>query len=325
MLHFCVPLFSRCYNMKTTFTITISLIAAICSLQAQTIIASKVFSEQSAVLGEGSFWHPQQNLLYWVDIDNGFLFTMETGSKSTKRFELGQKVGTVVPVDTGGVLVALKDGIYSYNLNNRKLKLIVSPEKDLTENRFNDGKCDPAGRFWVGSMGPRYKASLYRISNNGSCERMLDSVSTSNGIVWSADKKTMYYIDTTTGAVRAFDYDNANGNISNERVVIKFPQGIGYPDGMSIDSEGMLWIAHWGGYCVGRWNPNTGKMIAKVEVPAPNVTSCAFGGKNLDILYITTASTGMSAEALKQYPNSGKLFVAAPGVRGTKINFFKTQ
>ncbi len=299
--------------------------AGIGNTLAQTSIPSKVLLNTKADLGEGSIWHPKQQLLYWVDIDKGMLYTYNPVNSEEKSFELGQKVGTVVPIDTGGVMVALKDGIYAYNLKNQKLKLLVSPEKDLTENRFNDGKCDPGGRFWVGSLGPRYKASLYRVSFKGEAVQMLDSVSTSNGIVWSADKKTMYYIDTPTGAVRAFDYDNASGNISKPRIVIQFPKGIGYPDGMSIDSEGKLWISHWGGNCVGRWDPQTGKMLAKVEVAAPNVTSCAFGGKNLDILYITTASTGMSADALKKYPDAGKVFVANPGVKGTKANFFKTR
>ncbi len=292
---------------------------------AQQIIPSKVIINHRAVLGEGSLWHPVEKLLYWVDIDEGILNTYDPITKDEKKFVLGQKVGTVVPIDSGGVLVALKDGIYSYNLNNKQLNLLVSPENNLEKNRFNDGKCDPAGRFWVGSMGPRYQAFLYRISSDGSCKQMLDSISTSNGIVWSADKKTMYYIDTSTGAVRAFDFDNASGNITNPRIVIKFQQGIGYPDGMSIDSEDKLWIAHWGGFCVGRWDPVTGKMIAKIEVPAPNVTSCAFGGKNLDEMYITTACTGMSAADLEKYPDSGKVFVAHPGVQGVKANFLVTN
>lgn len=294
-------------------------------IQSQTIIPSKVLLNTQAQLGEGSIWHYKHKLLYWVDIDKGILYTYNPLNTEEKSYELGQKVGTVVPIDTGGVMVALKDGIYSYNLDNRKLNLLVSPEKEKTQNRFNDGKCDPAGRFWVGSMGPRYNASLYRITSNGKATQMLDSISTSNGIVWTADKKTMYYIDTSTGLVRAFDYNNQTGNISNERVVIRYPKGIGYPDGMSIDSEGKLWIAHWGGNCVGRWDPGTGEMIAKVEVDAPNVTSCAFGGKDLDILYITTASVGMKEEAKQQYPNAGKVFVAYPGVKGTRSNFFKTK
>ncbi|HEX3007143.1 MAG TPA: SMP-30/gluconolactonase/LRE family protein, partial [Bacteroidales bacterium] len=217
-----------------------------------------------------------------------------------------------------------KDGVYAYNLKNHKAKLLVSPERELKENRFNDGKCDPAGRFWVGSIGPRYQASLYRITADGNCTKMLDSVSTSNGIVWTSDRKTMYYIDTSTGKVRAFDYDYTSGNISNPRVVIKFPAGMGAPDGMSIDSEGKLWIAHWGGACVGRWDPESGEMIAKVDVAAPHVTSCAFGGSNLDTLYITTARTGLSEEQLKKYPDSGKVFVANPGITGVRASYFQT-
>jgi sugar lactone lactonase YvrE len=310
--------------MKTIFSLLLLSLVHL-PLIAQKLIPCKVLLNHQAVLGEGSIWHPTEKVLYWIDIDNGQLFTFNPKSGKENKYGLGQKVGTVVPIDTGGVMVALKDGIYSFNLKNQQLKLLVSPEKELADNRFNDGKCDPAGRFWVGSMGPRYKASLYRITSSGTCNKMLDSVSTSNGLVWTADKKTMYYVDTNTGAVRAFDFDNSTGDISNPRVVIKFPQGIGYPDGMSIDSEGMLWIAHWGGYCIGRWNPASGKMIAKVDVPAPNVTSCAFGGRNLDVLYITTASTGMSDSDLRKYPDSGKLFTAKPGVKGVKANQFKTK
>jgi sugar lactone lactonase YvrE len=312
--------------MKTLIIVILSVIVgSIASSDAQTVIPSKVLLNVKADLGEGSIWHPKQKLLYWVDIDKGILYTYNPANGEEKNYELGQKVGTVVPIDTGGVMVALKDGIYSYNLDNKQLKLLTSPEKSLTENRFNDGKCDPNGRFWVGSLGPRYKASLYKISSDGKASQMLDSVTISNGIVWSANKKTMYYIDTPTGAVRAFFYENATVNISNPKVVIQFPKGVGSPDGMSIDSEGKLWIAHWGGNCIGRWDPQTGKMLAKIEVAAPNVTSCAFGGKNLDILYITTASTGMSAEARKQYPDAGKVFIAYPGLKGTKSNFFKTK
>lgn len=295
------------------------------TLNAQKSIPCELLLDHQAVLGEGSIWHPREKVLYWVDIDEGMLYTYNPVTKGEKSYNLGQKVGTVVPIDTGGMLVALKDGVYAYNLKNKQLTMLTSPEKDMPNNRFNDGKCDPAGRFWVGSMGPRYQAFLYRISANGEYSQMLDSVSTSNGIVWTSNKKIMYYIDTSTGAVRAFDYDNATGNISNSRIVIQFTKGIGYPDGMSIDAEDKLWIAHWGGHCIGRWDPVTGKMIAKIEVPAPNVTSCAFGGKNLDTLYITTASTGMSEEDLKKYPQSGKVFVAYPGVRGVKSNFFLTK
>lgn len=311
-------------NILKLFTIALSALLST-STVAQQVIPAKVIINHKAVLGEGSIWHPRENILYWVDIDNGILNTFDPVSLKQTNYNLGQKVGTVVPIDTGGVLVALKDGIYSFNLKTQKLNLLCSPEKDKNENRFNDGKCDPAGRFWVGSMGSRYNAALYRISSDGNYIGVLDSITISNGIVWTSDKKTMYYADTSTGYVQAFDYDNQTGNISNRRIVIRFPQGAGYPDGMTIDSEDKLWIAHWGGYCIGRWDPLTGKMLTKVEVPAPNVTSCAFGGKNLDILYITTASTGMNESDREKYPDSGKVFTAKPGVKGVKANLFSTN
>ena len=308
-------------NIPITFLFLLVLNTGI----AQKIYKAELLIDAKATLGEGSIWHPRENKLYWIDIDLQTLHTYDPITKDEKSYPLGQKVGTVVPIDTGGVLVALKDGVYAFNMKANNFLLIASPEKDLAENRFNDGKCDPAGRFWVGSMGPRYKASLYRISAPSECLRMLDSITTSNGIVWTKDKSKMYYIDTPTGKVMRFDYDNEKGTISNQGVAIRFPDGIGYPDGMTIDSEGMLWIAHWGGSCVGRWNPETGKMIARVDVPALNITSCAFGGKNLETLFITTARTGMDEAKLTAFPLSGGVFSVNPGTTGINANYFKTK
>jgi sugar lactone lactonase YvrE len=152
---------------------------------------------------------------------------------------------------------------------------------------------------------------------------MLDSVSISNGIVWTKDKKTMYYNDTPTGTVQAFDYDDKTGAISNRRVVVRIARGGGGPDGMTIDADGNLWVALWGSGTVGKFDPRTGQLLQKVIVPAPNVSSCAFGGKNLDILYITTARAWMNEEKLKQFPLSGGLFAVKPGVKGVRAEFYK--
>ena len=187
--------------------------------------------------------------------------------------------------------------------------------------RMNDGKCDPAGRFWAGSMaytGDKGAGKLYRLDPDLSLHTVLDSVTISNGLVWTSNNSTFYYIDTPTGRVDAYDYDHGAGNISNCRTAVEIPDGQGGPDGMTIDSEDMVWVAHWGGGCVTRWNPQTGELLETVEVPgARQITSCALGGANLDDLYITSASIGLDDEGLAEQPNAGKLFrvkVKAKGV-----------
>ena len=197
--------------------------------------------------------------------------------------------------------------------------------EDQPENRFNDGKCDPNGSLWVGSMSLNTKdpsGALYRVDPDGTVEKFVDSVTVSNGIVWTRDKKTMYYIDTPTGWIRAYDYDASKGTISNERIAVEIPESLGYGDGMAIDENDDLWVALWNGNGIAHFDPRSGKLIKKVEVPAHNVTSCSFGGDNLDILYITTASIDMTEEEQLKYPNAGSLFSFQPGVKGQKGYYF---
>jgi sugar lactone lactonase YvrE len=293
------------------------------ALYAQTILKAELLLDTKSDLGEGAIWHPKEKKLYWVDINRGLLHLYDPATGKNETVELGQKVGTVVPSTKGNAVVALHDGIYRYRFAGGKLELLQpNPEKSTTGNRFNDGKCDPAGRFWVGTIGPGNSAALYRMDADNSIRIMKREVNTSNGIVWSPDKKIMYYIDTGTGKAVAYDYNNLTGDISNPRDAIVIPQGMGGPDGSTIDSEGMIWIALWGGSCVARWNPKTGELLCKVEIPAKHVTSCAFGGKNLDTLYITTAREGLGEKDLEEYPLSGGLFVVKPGVKGVKANLF---
>jgi sugar lactone lactonase YvrE len=281
--------------------------------------------ESHDVLGEGSIWNDVTRELYWIDIEGGILHTFRPENNVHQSFSLGQRIGTVVPSDTGKVVLALQDGLYEFDLSTRQKKLIASGGYDSASMRFNDGKCDPAGRLWVGTMHldilPKV-ASLYKLEK-GTVTEMLDGITISNGICWSEDGKTMYYIDTPTSSVQAFDFDQAKGLLSNSRVVIETKEEFDPPDGMTIDAEGMLWIGHWKGSCVGRWNPRTGKLISKIEVPAYHVTSCAFGGEELDTLYITTASIEVSPEQKIQYPLAGCLFQVKPGVKGVKPFFYK--
>lgn len=292
-------------------------------LSPQTTLKASLLLDTRSELGEGAIWNDIDQKLYWVDIDQGLLHWLDPITNQIETAAFNQKISTVVPAQQGSLLIALKDGIYSYKKDSGQLNLVVSnPENDSSGNRFNDGKCDPSGRLWVGTMGDEQSANLYRVDPNYSIHNMKTQVSTSNGIVWSLDKKAMYYIDTSTHKVVAYDYDDHSGQISNPSDAIIIPEEMGKPDGSTIDSEGMLWIALWGGNAVTRWNPKTGAQLCKVEVASKNVTSCAFGGKNLDTLYITTARTKTSEEELELCPNSGGLFMIKPGVRGIKTNQF---
>ena len=274
-----------------------------------------------AQLGEGALWNHQTQEFFWVDIEGKMLHIYNPETKVNRSFPTPSRIGTVVPSGKESALIALEDGMYNINTLTGDIKLFTKVETDQPENRFNDGKCDPAGRLWVGSMHLEQitgRANLYRIDHDGTATKMLDSITISNGIVWTKDQKTMYYIDTPTGFIRAYDYDLTTGDISNERIAVEVPTSLGYPDGMTIDENDMLWVGLWNGNAVANFNPQTGELIRKIEVPAHNVTACAFGGPNLDVLYITTASVDMSTEEMTKYPNAGSVFMAMPDVKGVK-------
>lgn len=279
----------------------------------------------TAKLGEGALWDYKNSRLLWIDIESGLLNIYNEDEKTNRKIDLGKRIGTVVPKPDGNVVVALEDGIYELNLVNEKLTLMARPEPDSLGNRFNDGKCDPAGRFWAGTMsvtGKKKAGALYMINPDFSFEKKIDSVGTSNGIVWSIDKTKMYYIDTPTKKVVEYQYNNETGEITNPRDAIVIPDSLGYPDGSTLDSEGMLWIAMWGGSAVTRWNPASGELLDKINIPAKNVTSIAFGGKNLDVMYVTTANQGMSEEDKNEYPLAGRLFELKSKVKGIPCSYF---
>ncbi|MBD1397547.1 SMP-30/gluconolactonase/LRE family protein [Pontibacter sp. JH31] len=280
-----------------------------------------------ATLGEGAIWHPVEELLYWVDIECKELHVFDPVTMQDEVWPVGARIGTVVPVVGGGALVALQNGIHRINTETGELRCITNPlqAKDI---RFNDGKCDPAGRFWVGTMALDSRegaAVLYRMDRDGSIHQMLDKLSVSNGLVWTADKKTMYFIDTPTCKVQRFAYDNETGAISYQGDAIRIPESEGKPDGMTIDSAGNLWIALYGGGAVGCWNTETGALIQKITVPAPHTTSCAFGGEDLATLFITSARDGLDSEQLKKYPQSGGIFAVKPGVQGVPAELFRSE
>lgn len=288
---------------------------------------AKLIFDAKAELGEGAIWEPRAQVLYWVDIERKTFNIFDPVNVSNKSFNTGERVGTVVPVDNTQVMLALQTGIVFMDIVTGNITPKKRTDIHLQHNkRFNDGKCDAAGRFWVGSLsvdGVHGVSSLYCLSADFDMLEKQDGISISNGIAWSLSGDMLYHIDTPQRKVYGYDFNPDTGDITNRRIVINTPEAIGFPDGMTIDSEGMLWIAFWDGFCVARFNPVTGALLQVVNVPVPKVTSCAFGGAKLDQLFITTASVEMSTDELDKYPLSGGLFIAEAGVSGIPAFSFK--
>jgi sugar lactone lactonase YvrE len=220
----------------------------------------------------------------------------------------------------GGLVVALRDGFGI--LADGHLQMVAPVEADLPDNRMNDGKCDPAGRYLAGTMHLDEllgRGALYRLNSDLSVDRLITGVTISNGLAWSIDGRLMYYIDSPTQRVDAFDYDTESGELSNRRPFVHISPDIGAPDGMTLDSEGCLWVALFDGGAVHRFTPD-GALETVVELPTRQITSCAFGGDRLDVLYITTARIGRSADPLD--PVAGGLFACEPGVTGLPTHYF---
>ena len=311
--------------MKNVFLILFTIVF-FASCSTEKMDKAELVLDTKSALGEGAIWNDKTGELIWVNITGKILNFYNPKLQNNKEMLTGQMIGTVVPAESGKVMVALENGFYQLDPETGSKTFIANPEEDISGNRFNDGKCDPAGRFWAGTMsteGKKQAGALYRLDADGSVHKMIDKVTTSNGIVWSANATKMYYIDTPTRKVMAWDYNNETGEISNPKTAIEVPQEMGYPDGMTIDAEGNVWIALWGGSAVGNWNPETGELLRTIHVPAKNVTSVAFGDKDLETLYITTARQGTSDEELEKFPHAGGVFKIRPGVKGVEAFFFK--
>ncbi len=274
-------------------------------------------------LGEGPVWDDERKSCFWVDIENGILYQYHWLDKTVKSWKFNHKVTLVIPDDNGSLILALDRSIQRFDPESKKLEWLAGVDNSLIENRCNDGRCDSYGRLWIGTMNMNLTencGALYCVNEQLQVAKKLEGVSISNGLAWSSDNTRLFYIDTPTQVVKSFLFNEETGEIIFEKNVIVIPEETGSPDGMTIDEEGMLWIAHWGGHGVYRWNPLDGKLISKIEVPAPHVTSCAFVGDDLDHLIITTARQNLSENDLLQYPGSGDVFVAQTKVKGTRQN-----
>lgn len=279
------------------------------------------------LLGEGPVWDEQTGSICWIDLLNGRIHEYTHATNLFRTLAVNDLIGAVALCENGDFIAGLKEGLMIVNRNNGTTRLLQHPEAHLPQNRYNDSKCDPMGRFWIGStsLNNTVKAgNLYTLNNDLTCAVAIKGVTMSNGMAWSPDNKTFYYIDTPTFEVAAFDYDIETGQISNKRIAFTIPRTEGLPDGMTIDSEGMLWIAHWDGWQVARWNPDSGRKLFSFRLPAAFITSCTFGGDELQDLYITSACAGLSEKQHEEQPLAGSLFVIRNcGFKGMKPAIFR--
>lgn len=272
----------------------------------------------TAYLGEGPLWSPDEKRLYWVDILAPAVhrFDPRTGQNETRS--LPRLIGAVAMRRAGGLVALTQNGLEALDFEGGRLEQIVDPESDLPDNRFNDGKCDRRGRLWAGTM--RLDASagagaLYRFDADGSWSRVANGFTVSNGLGWSPDDHTMYFVDSADCVIYAFDFDPERGEIGDRRVLVQTNPEDGRPDGITVDAEGFVWAAMWDGWAVHRYAPD-GRLDRVVRMPTPRPSSCIFGGDDFATLYITSGRIRLSAQRLAEAPLSGSLFALRPGVSG---------
>jgi sugar lactone lactonase YvrE len=260
--------------------------------------------DAEATLGEGPAWDAKSQTLYWVDIREKRIY-----AGTELLAQLDDLIGCLAPRTNGNLILGKCLSLVDFEPASSQ-QTVLSPLSEPAANRINDGKCDPAGRFLVGTMDMDEKettGSLYSFDGT-SVKKLMDGIRIANGLAWSPDHKTFYYIDTFTRIVKAFDYDVNSGEIANPRAAVRVPESLGWPDGMTSDTDGNLWIAMWGGAQVTKWNPQTGQLLESITVPALQTSSVVFGGRDMNELYVTSARVGMSEADLKKYPLSGGLF-----------------
>lgn len=281
--------------------------------------------QAGALLGEGPVWVARERALYWVDIKSFRLHRFEPGNETRSSWTVPEQISALHPAADGGFIAAVRGGFARVEIDGGRIDLtpLEQPEADRPDNRFNDGTIDAAGRFWAGSMddGEREPTgALYCFEADGRCRVMDRDYVITNGPALSRDNRWLYHTDTLARRIYRFAL-SAQGTLSGRGVHIEIPEAEGYPDGMTVDAEDHLWVAHYGGARVSRFDPE-GRKVGHLPLPVSNVTSCTFGGDGLDQLYITTAAKGLDAARRQAEPLAGGLFVCTPGVRGLPGQLF---
>lgn len=289
----------------------------------KTVHAELIFHAQNT-LGEGPLWHPVEKRLYWVDITAGDLYRSNPELVGYSKTHFETEIGAFCFTASGEFILASANGFLSWNKSQPHLELIWNPLPGRAKVRLNDGKVDPAGRFWAGSIDTELaQGELYRLDPDGTLHTLLHHIGISNGLGWSPDRTRMYYTDSSKGTIFIYDFNLETGSITNPQSFVKIPdnaRGI-VPDGLCVDAEGCVWSAHWNGCQVVQYDPY-GKPVLEVKVPAQRVTSCCFGGDKNDLLFITSACSDLSKSELASQPHAGNVFIYQTNTLGQPTHFF---
>lgn len=272
---------------------------------------AEVLVDEKFQLSEGPVWEKETQTLHFVDIKGCAIHRLHLPDGKRSTLELSQNIGCFALRKDGGYVAGLAAGVYLISRDGDAIEKLPQPEFDPM-TRANDGKCDPKGRFWCGTadlVGGVKLSKLYLLPGDGRCIEMLDGLECSNGLAFWEDK--LYYIDSGRCRIDEYRVDEETLSLKDHRIVAEIPRGQMVPDGMTIDEEGMLWAAHWGGGFVGRYDPRDGKLLEKVVVPASQSSSCCFGGSDMQTLFITSASHGVPGET-----EAGKVFAVHLPYRG---------
>uniref|UniRef100_A0A3B5MRJ3 Regucalcin n=1 Tax=Xiphophorus couchianus TaxID=32473 RepID=A0A3B5MRJ3_9TELE len=286
--------------------------------------------KEHAQIGEGPVWEESEQTLLFIDITGQKIHRWNAATNQIQSLQTADTVGFAVPRRSGGYVAGVGCSIVAVDWSTQKVTSLASVEDDKPENRLNDGKADPMGRLLAGTAHLRdaqtaqvKPGSLYLMKSDLSVTKLLGQVDISNGMDWTADLKTLFYIDSLAMSVDAFDYNSASGNLGNRRVVYRLEEGEGVPDGMTLDANDRLWVACYNGGRVLNIDPATGKRLQTVSLPATKTTSCCFGGPDYSDLYVTSASLGLDQSELQRQPAAGNTFrVTGLGVKGRPSNAF---
>lgn len=285
------------------------------------MITIKCVVPGGAKLGEGTFWDTHEQALWWLDIFERTIYRFDPVNGTQTRYLLPEEPGCLAPRARGGLVVSMRSGFYFFDPASEKLEPITDPESEIESTRFNDGRTDRQGRFWAGTMvvdakaEPRKIAALYCLDANLDCTRRLEGIGCANGLAWSPDGRTMYHSDSHTPLIRAWDFDPASGEIDGVRTFVDLADIDGIADGATVDEEGCYWVTIPFKSKLMRFDPRGG-LMRSIDLPCDIPTCCEFGGKDLDVLYVTSAALNRTPQELAAQPFAGAMFALNVGVRG---------